>query len=120
MKNRRGAHHLAKKNRTCLIRKISILLFVICVLFFGNGFVSAQKASEKQSLCKYYKSIEVASGDTLWTIADKYFTSEYDSKAEYIEEVLEINQMDSTDLYADQKLIVPYYAYTDSYTASLK
>lgn len=120
MNNRRGTHGLARKNRKRLIRKISIFLFIISVLLFGNGFVSAQNASERQNLCKYYKSIEVASGDTLWTIADKYVTSEYESKAEYIEEVLEINQMDSTDLYADQKLIVPYYAYTDNYTASLK
>ena len=55
------------------------------------------------------------------TIADRYASTEYDSYQEYIDEVIQINQMDCSTLYADQKLIIPYYAEEhseDIYTAS--
>ena len=87
-----------------------MLIVISCTLLLGSAFASAHDSGEKDTNNKYYKCIEVAPGETLWTIADRYASTEYDSYQEYINEVIQINQMDCSTLYADQKLIIPYYA----------
>ncbi|RGS80357.1 LysM peptidoglycan-binding domain-containing protein [Coprococcus sp. AF21-14LB] len=104
-----------------LFMVICMLIVISCTLLLGSAFASAHDSSEKNTNNKYYKCIEVAPGETLWTIADRYASTEYDSYQEYIDEVIQINQMDCSTLYADQKLIIPYYAEEhseDIYTAS--
>lgn len=59
---------------------------------------------------KYYTSIQLHSGDTLWSIAETYMTDEYEDIYEYIDEVMEINHLGSDYLQAGSKLCVPYYS----------
>lgn len=116
---RRGTDIRRSRFRRLLLL-ISISIFVSCAALFGSVFASAHNFSRDTGI-KYYKCIEVSSGETLWAIADRYVSSEYNSHQEYIEEVIQINQMNSFTLYADQKLIVPYYnnpEKEDTYTVS--
>lgn len=61
---------------------------------------------------KYYTSITVQNGETLWGIADDYIDySQYKNKNAYISEVMSINQLDdASDIISGQKLTVPYYS----------
>ena len=53
-----------------------ILILIICVSF-GAFFVSAhEKAGADDIVYKYYKSIEIHPGDTLWYIAVDKLTDE--------------------------------------------
>ena len=62
-----------------------ILMMVICISF-GAFLVSAhEKTSADDTVYKYYKSIEIQSGDTLWAIAEDTMTDEYNSVAEYVQ-----------------------------------
>ena len=98
-----------------LRRKIVVtILTVLIVLGFALSYnvLVTQATSEIEDISyKYFTSIEVASGDTLWTIAQEYSDAEnYDSIDEYIEEVKNMNHMSSDTLMAGQFLIVPYYS----------
>ncbi len=70
------------------------------------------KASEDSnvSMYKYYTSIQITAGDTLWSIAEKYDAPHSDSVMNYIDEVKEMNGLDDDSLLSGQYLIIPYYS----------
>ena len=60
---------------------------------------------------KYYKSIIVSRGDSLWIYAAEYADEDhYDSYQNYIDEVLQMNGLSSESITAGQHLVVPYYS----------
>lgn len=59
---------------------------------------------------KYYTSICVAPGDSLWSIAEEHMSSDYETVYDYISEVQEINHLSGDYLRAGTKLCVPYYS----------
>ena len=90
---------------------ILFLLILVGVLLSGTYLVSAMSSTpSKLKRQKYYKSITVESGDTLWDIAGEYISEEYASKNDYIKEVRTINQLNSNKINAGAKLCLPYYA----------
>ena len=79
---------------------IAALLTVILVLVFNTANIAN----------KYFTSIEVQAGTSLWDIAEEYMTEEYDSPQEYIQEVKNINHMNQDLIYEGSYLCVPYYS----------
>ena len=57
---------------------------------------------------KYYKSIEIQPGDTLWDIAEEYITEDYSSVSEYIMVLKEMNSLSTDDIQAGQNLMITY------------
>ena len=100
-----------QKRMKCLL--LGLLSLVIIVGFgstAGSSFVMAESNSNTASIQrKYYKSIEIEAGDTLWDIAKEYRESHYDAIYEYINEVMDINGLDSDEIHAGQYLTIPYY-----------
>ena len=89
----------------------TLLIAFLCGITFGSMFASAQTTEEKaQDTFKYYKTITVESGDSLWEIASENISDEYDSMDDYIAEVCSINGLDSTQIHAGRSLTVPYYS----------
>ena len=66
--------------------------------------------SRKAPTYKYYTSIRVSSGDTLWDIAKEYRTEEYSDISSYIAEVREINHLSSNQITDGMYLCIPYYS----------
>lgn len=97
-------------------RRCVMILMTICLIFIGTVSYHSMKSSANTGNAghnfKYYTSITVAYGDTLWEIADKYIDySEYKDKETYIAEVRNMNHLDAeSDIKAGQYLIVPYYS----------
>lgn len=98
----------ALKKKLLTIVVILVIAF-LAVFLFGSLQVTAD-SSTRTNERKYYTSYVVEKGDTLWDIASEYKTSEYTSNQEYIEEVITSNQLDSTEIYPGQLIILPYYA----------
>ena len=84
-----------------------VLATIICI--FLSGAVRTQAAPSEIS-CKYYTSIEVQSGDTLWSIASDHITEEYRDMNAYIDEVCSINKISQNEIHAGQYLTIPYYS----------
>ena len=107
-----------KKNKSKKRRAYSrIIKLVLCLTIFAAtaAIIIAVKsdkttADESLELNKYYTSITVESGDTLWDIAKEYRKSETSDINSYIDEIKSINNLVTDDITAGQNLIIVYYA----------
>ena len=104
------------RNRRIVVRRQKIALvsvafvaLAIIICTFLSGAVRTQAAPSEIS-CKYYTSIEVQSGDTLWSIASDHITEEYRDMNAYIDEVCSINKISQNEIHAGQYLTIPYYS----------
>lgn len=99
---------LAKKRIIFLLG--TVLLITLGSIIFGSSFSAAQDQSAEQEVeYKYYKSIEIKKGDSLWSIAQEYKADDYESTREYIEELKELNNLTSDTIHQGQYLMVVYY-----------
>jgi len=90
-------------------------MFLIICMFTASAifFFSRSKASEHVDSYKYYTSLEIKSGDTLWGIASEYGTDGYNNLQEYVEEVKSLNDLKGDTIHSGQFLIIPYYSYEE-------
>lgn len=106
MRSRREA---VRKQRITFISILFVAMFAT-IGFIAFGVTNAQAAPAEPSY-KYYTSIQLEKGDTLWNIANEYMSDEYASTDEYIAEVCALNSISATDpIHAGQYLTVPYYS----------
>ena len=106
-KNRIRRQHEMRKN--FLIFIMTVGLIVTCSINL-NGFRANAKDDSTETSYKYYKSIFVDNGDTLWSIAEEYMDAEhYDSAGDYIREVKHMNSLLDDEIHYGQYLVVPYY-----------
>lgn len=97
--------------RKMILLLTTVLLITIGSIVFGSIFSSAQSNAEESGIqYKYYKSIEIKKGDSLWSIANEYCEDGYyDSTKDYVEELKEINNLKSENIHYGQRLVVAYY-----------
>ena len=100
---------VVRRQRNCLA--VAIIIVVALGILLGTS-MNALASSEKDiaSYNKYYVSIRIESGDTLWTIADEYVDGFNLSKADYIAEVCQINGISENNIHAGDQIVVPYYS----------
>lgn len=93
-------------------RFVLILITMICLTMFSGGILAYAKERESAQpiYYKYYTSIRVEAGDTLWSIADQYLCEQIGSHEEYIREVMKMNGMKSSDIRTGETLTVFYYS----------
>lgn len=109
--------NISLRKREAVVRKqkkllaIAILVFVSLGILLGTT-ISAQASSEADvaSYNKYYTSIRIEAGDTLWTIADEYIEDLNIDKQEYINEICTINNICEDEIHAGDYVVVAYYS----------
>ena len=99
----------------CIHNNFKLFIVVITIsLILGvlllSGFNDTGKVNASTSNQKYFICVEIGEGDTLWSIADIYFSEEYSTVDEYIEEIKELNGLSSDKIYCGATLVVPYFA----------
>lgn len=94
------------------------MMFITTVLLISSfsicffSFKTKAQSETEEIAYKYYKSIVVESGDTIWDYAKEYAHEDYyDSYESYIKEVIRINAMSDDSIQSGQYLIIPYYSY---------
>lgn len=94
------------------IRERILILLLVSVLMFSGGFlVLAKEREDPHEICyKYYTSIRVEEGDTLWEIAGRYLCKQSGSRDSYIQELMRLNGLTGDRLEAGQYLTVFYYS----------
>lgn len=100
--------------RTLVLRySLAAIISIICIPMMLSLIVAqpaeANDGSE-EVFYKYYHRIEVAEGDTLWSIAQQNYFPQEQTIREYIEEVQQINHRYSETVYAGEELMIPYYS----------
>ena len=87
----------------------AVLVFGSSLLFFS--FRTKAQSSDEEIFYKYYKSVTIESGDTLWDFAQQYCDSHYDSYQDYVDEVMNMNTLsESENITTGQNIIIPYYS----------
>ncbi len=115
MKSERRIQRNRIRRQRELRKNILLSTLMICFavsLFFSVGsFLSNAKAQDTEISYKYYASIPIEKGDTLWSIAQEHMGNHYDSVEAYIEELCRINSLDADEsILVGEYLIVPYYS----------
>lgn len=111
----RRLQRMEKRRKQVFIQKLFLFMAAFIVVFclsisLGSNFAEAQEdAGNVHTVRKYYKSIELRSGDTLWDIAREYMDENYDSIDDYIKELMEINGLTSDQIQEGRYLTVSYY-----------
>lgn len=96
-----------RRSRLMITLSAGLLAVLLSCLSFGAFFVSAHEEADMGQF-KYYKSIQIQPGDTLWEIAEDTMTSEYDSVAEYVDVLKDMNSLSSDNIEAGQYLMIAY------------
>lgn len=103
-----------KRKRQLRYHMIALTLFLIIIITISFSFISFSTEAngmEHQPSYKYYKSIEIERGDTLWSIANDHFDPDhYKDLNDYVTEVKKLNLLASDEIVAGNYVIVPYYA----------
>lgn len=108
MLHRQKRQQQVKRNiMTLIISALAIISLSILLISFSTE----ANDMEHQPSYKYFKSVEVAKGDTLWSIAKdnidyEYYKNTYD----YVNEVKRMNSLTSDRIVAGSYIIVPYYS----------
>ena len=93
----------------CILGMMTLLIIVIGSIIFGSMFSSAKEQTDDTIQYKYYKSIVIESGESLWSIAQEYRTDAYEDTQDYIDELKELNGLTSERIHEGQHLVVAYY-----------
>ncbi len=103
-----------KRKRQNFNRRLSVIIISLAIIagitvLCGNNSVSAHEDTV-QNEQKYYKCIELTSGDTLWDIAEQYMDARYTCVDDYVNELKDINGLKSDNIHEGQFLTVSYYS----------
>lgn len=99
-----------ERRRKCLTALVAVFAAVGMILICSVSY-SAINSSANDGF-KYYTSVTVEAGESLWDLAGEYMDGvHYDSRESYIAEVCSINHLaDENAITAGQMLILPYYS----------
>ena len=100
---------IVKKQRTFLAILVTVLISSGILLGSSINALASSKA-DVSSYYKYYTSVKIEEGDTLWSMADEYIGNFNLSKAEYIKEICQINDISKNEIYAGDYIVIPYYS----------
>ena len=111
LRSYRNKMRRVRELRRKVVMAVVTVLVVLCFALSYNALITQATSEVEDISYKYFTSIEIAAGDTLWSIAQEYGDAQYYASAdEYIEEVKHTNHLTSDALIAGQFLIVPYYS----------
>lgn len=102
-------HTYKKTNKFLPKTQFLLVIAAVVVVILCSAFISVKAKGSDTTGCKYFTTIQVEEGDSLWSIADSYCSSDYTDYNEYIDEVKSINNMDDDNIKKGSYLVVPYY-----------
>ena len=107
--------HRRKIQRIRRIRRNVILAIMTFLLVTGltlsvNVLRSAAQDKDTVITYKYYTSIVVEYGETLYSLAEEYTDGYEIAPSDYVKEVMHINHLEDETIQSGQNLIVPYFS----------
>ena len=75
----------------------------------GSAVITDAEGLDTGSSVKMYKSVMVEQNDCIWDIAERYMGNGYSDTRDYVEEIIEINNLAGTEIHFGDYLCIPYY-----------
>ena len=91
---------------------IQLFAVILCTMFFLVGMVCAIRSDagdDSTPRIKYYTSVKIESGDSLWALSEQFYSKDYHDKSAYIAEVRHLNHMDDDQIQEGAYVVFPYY-----------
>lgn len=95
--------------RNILFLILSVFMIAVITVMFCSFSTQASEQAHQVSY-KYFQSIEIQKGDTLWSIAAHYADEHYADLTEYVAEVKTLNGLSTEKIQTGNYLMIPYYA----------
>ena len=91
--------------------RVAALILFMVALFLVVLFVLPERAAAAGDSSSTYciTSVQIEEGDSLWALASEYFSEEFVSITDYIEEIKRMNGLSSDTLYAGNYILIPCY-----------
>jgi Tfp pilus assembly protein FimV len=97
----RSTVRLTRRGRVVVVVALLLAAFAVGVFVTAAGSVATQRPGTPEPT----RIVQVGSGDTLWDIASEL--ADGGDVRSMIEEIKQLNALDSNDLQAGQRLVVP-------------
>ncbi len=97
-----------KRNRAFFTIMLITLVMTVCLSL--SSVVLAGNQKKEEQTYKYYTSVQIQSGDTLWSIANQYCAGSGMDVKEYIHEIKQLNHLSNDQITSGQYLTVIYYS----------
>ena len=95
---------VARQKKIIFITIASVVL--VASIVCGTILSQAKNPESNKVQYKYYKSITIEQGDTLWNLAKEYAC---DNVHDYIKEIKSLNGLTSETIHEGQHLVITYY-----------
>lgn len=95
-----------------MMKKLMITCFAVILFasgFLGHTMMTSMAKEESVIYDKYYKSIQIQEGDSLWQIAGEYCQDSPMNKGEYISALRQMNNLKRDTIHKGQYLTVVYF-----------
>lgn len=103
-------HRKQRRRAVLILCFFAMLILMASIVIFSFSRHASYAARQGSSSSKYFKSIEIEKGDTLWSIAQENMDANYyKNVSEYISEIKTVNTLVSDDVKAGNYIIIPYY-----------
>ncbi len=105
-----GRTRRIRQLRRRLLMTCAMICFSLLLGFSCCSFLAKAQARKDMVSYKYFTSILIQPGDTLYSIAQQYADGHYASIYDYVEEICLTNHLLDDKIYAGNYLIIPYYS----------
>ncbi len=93
--------------------KTTVKFFVIALFIIALFQITKNvKSATAETTCNKFicTSVKIGEQDSLWSIAEKYYTSDYKDIDTYIEEIKHTNNLKGDTIHTGNYLVVPHYS----------
>ena len=86
-----------------------IMVALIAVAALTTSFLFRSDVSANNEAVITYKSVEIESGDSVWSIAEEYYSEPCGDIRDYVDEIKETNNIVGDKIIAGNYLCIPVY-----------
>ncbi len=105
----------ARRRRELLLARYKFIAVIAIIalsliILLGSSIHAFASSTDDKPYNKYYTSITVEKGDTLWTLADRLISGSDADKNDLIDEICQLNNLTDGEIHSGQNLMVCYYS----------
>jgi cell division protein YceG involved in septum cleavage len=91
------------------LRLLFTLATVITVFAVCFSISTVGKSQQQHELCSYYESVQIQPGDTLSSLAQKYYINDIGDFDKYVDEIRALNNISGDNIHAGEYVTIKYY-----------